>query len=273
MSSSPRVVLITGASSGVGHSTARLLSRNGYRVLGTSRSPAAGRESPAVEMLALDVRSADSVGACVKAAIDAAGRIDVLVNNAAYELAGAVEEASIEEVKAQFETNFFGVVRMVKAVLPIMRRQGQGQIINVSSLTGLSSVPFMGIYSASKFALEGYTEALRTEVAPLGIRVSLTEAGFLKTPMMEHRQVSVAQLEEYDPWRQDVFHAIRAHEEKGPGPDLVSRTILRIVASDKPRLRYLIGQQAKVARRLQRFLPEWAYERGKRSTFGLRRDR
>jgi short-subunit dehydrogenase len=123
-----------------------------------------------------------------------AGRIDVLVNNAAYELAGALEEISIEEAKAQFETNFFGVVRMVKAVLPSMRQQKQGQIINVSSLSGLSSIPFMGIYSASKFALEGYTEALRLEVDPFNIRVSLTEAGFLKTPMMNKRQVSTERL-------------------------------------------------------------------------------
>jgi short-subunit dehydrogenase len=123
-----------------------------------------------------------------------AGRIDVLVNNAAYEVAGALEEISIEEAKAQFETNFFGVVRMVKAVLPSMRQQKQGQIINVSSLSGLSSIPFMGIYSASKFALEGYTEALRLEVDPFNIRVSLTEAGFLKTPMMNKRQVSTERL-------------------------------------------------------------------------------
>jgi len=139
-------------------------------------------------MLRLDVRSDDSVLACVQAAIDRAGRLDVLVNNAAYELGGAVEEVSLAEAKAQFETNFFGVVRMVKAVLPSMRQERRGQIINVSSFSGLSAIPFMGIYSASKFALEGFTEALRMEVKPFNIRVSLTEAAFLKTPMPDKRQ-------------------------------------------------------------------------------------
>jgi NAD(P)-dependent dehydrogenase (short-subunit alcohol dehydrogenase family) len=223
----------------------------------------------AVVMLGLDVRIDESVEACLKALFKAAGRIDVLVNNAAYELAGAVEETSIDEAKAQFETNFFGVVRMVNAVLPSMRRQKRGQIINVSSLSGVSSIPFMGFYSASKFALEGYTEALRLEVKPFNIHVSLTEAGFLKTPMMNKRRVSTAQLDEYDTWRQRAFNAIRDHEQKAAGPDVVSQTILKIISSKTPRLRYLIGSQAKFATRLQRYLPEGVYEWGKRSTFKL----
>src|SRR5262249_54924556 len=140
---------------------------------------------------------------------------------------------------------------------------------NVSSLSGVSSVPFMGIYSASKFALEGFTEALQLEVRPFSIHVSMTEAGFLKTPMMNKRQVSAAQLQEDGPWRQRAFDAIRGHEQKAPGGELVSQTILRIIAAKKPRLRYVIGTQANVATRLQRFLPEAAYEWGKRSTFRL----
>src|SRR5215471_13664914 len=263
------VVLITGASSGVGQSTARLLSQKGYRVFGTSRNPASAGATPGVEMLGLDVRSDGSVPACVKAVADRAGRIDVLVNNAAYELAGALEEISLDEARAQFETNFFGVVRMVNAVLPHMRRQKQGQIINVGSLAGVSSIPFMGFYSASKFALEGYTEALRLEVKPLNIRVSLTEAGFLKTPMMHNRQVSAGRIADYDRRRKLAFDAFRHHEEKAPGAEVVARTVLDIVARRTPRLRYLIGSQAKVAARLQRFLPEAAYEWGKESVFRL----
>ena len=264
-----KVVLITGASSGIGRSTARLLSQKGYKVFGTSRNPAIAEAISNVEMLPLDVRSDDSVLACVKAVINDVGRIDVLVNNAAYELAGALEESSIEEAKAQFETNFFGIFRLVKAVLPFMRQEGQGLIINVSSLSGVSSIPFMGIYSASNFALEGYTEALRLELKPFNIHVSLTEAGFVKTPMPDKRQVSTAQLKVYEPWRQRAFNAIRDHEQKAPGPELVSQTILRIIAAKTPRLRYVIGPQAKLTTRLQRFLPAWVYERGKRSTFRL----
>jgi NAD(P)-dependent dehydrogenase (short-subunit alcohol dehydrogenase family) len=127
----------------------------------------------------------------------------------------------------------------------------------------------MGIYSASKFAVEGYTEALRLELKPFNIHVSLTEAGFLKTPMMNKRQVSTAQLKEYDPWRHRAFDAIRDHEQKAPGPELVSLAILKIIAGRAPRLRYVIGSQTKLSPRLQWFLPAGAYERGKRTVFRL----
>jgi len=267
--SNQTVVLITGASSGVGQSTARLLSQAGYTVFGTSRNSATAEAIPSVEMLALDVRNDGSVSACVSAVLNQVGRIDVLVNNAAYELAGAVEEVSLEEAKAQFETNFFGVVRMVKAVLPSMRQRRRGRIVNVGSFAGVSSIPFMGIYAASKFALEGYTEALSMEVQPFNIRVSITEAGFLNTPMMHNRQTSATRLEDYDPWRQRAFTAFRDQEQKAPGPQLVAETLLKIISSPSPRLRYLVGSQAKSVSRLRWFLPEGLYERGKRSAFRL----
>jgi NAD(P)-dependent dehydrogenase (short-subunit alcohol dehydrogenase family) len=267
--SDQRVVLITGASSGVGQSTARLLSQRGFKVFGTSRDPPTGEFVTAFEMLALDVRSDDSVRACVQAVLNRGGRIDVLINNAGYELAGALEELSSDEVRGQFETNFFGVVRMVGAVLQLMRHQKSGHIINASSLSGLSAIPFLGFYSASKFALEGYTEALRHEVKPFNIHVSLTEAGFLNTPMMHHRQRAANQLAEYDPWRQRALNGIRAHEEKGPGAEMVAKTLLQIVSSKKPKLRYLIGGQAKTVARLRRFLPAGMYEDGVRRTFSI----
>ncbi len=269
--SNQKVVLITGASSGVGQSTAQLLSEKGYRVFGTSRNPAGAEATSGVEMLALDVRSEDSVAACVNTVFKAAGSIDVLVNNAGYELAGALEEIPLAEARAQFETNFFGVVKMVCAVLPSMRQRKHGRIINVSSFAGISSIPFMGFYSASKFALEGYTGALRMEVSPFNIHVSLAEPAFLKTPMTDHRQVSKAQLQEYGPWRQRAFNAFRDLEQKAPGPESVAKAILKIISSNRPRLHYLIGSQAKILSGLQRFLPEGAYERGKRSTFGLKK--
>jgi NAD(P)-dependent dehydrogenase (short-subunit alcohol dehydrogenase family) len=268
-----KVVLITGASSGVGQATARLLSQRNYKVFGTSRHPGLPETIPAVEMLPLDVRADDSVRACVEAVSTRGGRIDVLINNAGYELAGALEELTSEEARAQFETNFFGVVRMVNAALPFMRRQKRGHIINVGSLSGLSPIPFLGIYSASKFALEGYTEALAHEVKPFNIHVSLTEASFLKTPMMNHRQVAANRMTEYDPWRQRALTAIRAYEETGPGPELVAETLFEIVSSNAPRLRYLIGQQAKSVARLRRFLPAGLFEQGVRRTFSLDKTR
>ncbi len=264
----PSVVIVTGASSGAGRATARALAARGYRVFGTSRSPAADA-TPAVEMLPLDVRSDESVAACLAAVSAAAGRLDVLVNNAGFEQAGALEELSLDEARAQFETNFFGVVRMVKAALPLMRQQRSGRIINVSSLSGLSPIPFMGIYAASKFALEGYTEALRMEVKPFGIQVSQIEPGFLRTPMMNHRQVAAQPIADYDPWRQRAYDAIRDYEEKGPGPELVADTVLAILASPKPRLRYLAGGQARLVTRLRWLLPEAAFEQGARRTFRL----
>jgi NAD(P)-dependent dehydrogenase (short-subunit alcohol dehydrogenase family) len=267
--SNQRVVLITGASSGVGQFTARLLSQTGYTVFGTSRNPASADSIPGVEMLSLDVRADDSVRACLEALYRRFGHVDVLINNAGYELAGALEELSLQEAAAQFETNFFGVVRMVNAVLPSMRQQKRGHIINVSSLSGLSAIPFLGIYSASKFALEGYTEALRHELKPFNIQVSLTEAGFLRTPMMNHRQAGAHRITDYDPWRERALLAIRGHEEKGPGPDVVAEKLLEIVSGTNPRLRYLIGPQAKSVARLRRFLPARMYEQGVRRTFSL----
>ena len=162
---------------------------------------------------------------------------------------------------------------MVNAVLPAMRRQRRGHIINVSSLAGVSSIPFLGMYCASKFALEGYTEALRHEVKPFNIRVSLTEAGFLKTPMMSHRQVAAHPIPEYDPWRQRALAATRDSEEKAPGPEVVAETLLEIMSSTTPQLRYRIGQQAKSVARLRRFLPAGMFEQGVRRTFSLDKTR
>jgi NAD(P)-dependent dehydrogenase (short-subunit alcohol dehydrogenase family) len=267
--SDQRVVLITGASSGVGQASAHLLAQHGYRVFGTSRNVNAPDDGSGITMIPLDVRSDDSARACVNSVAAQAGRIDILVNNAGFEMAGALEEHSMDEAKAQFETNFFGVVRMVKAVLPLMRADRRGQIINVSSLSGLAPIPFMGFYSASKFALDGFTETLRLELRPFNIHVSQIEPGFLKTTMMSHRQTTMERIPDYDPWRQRASDATRDQEEKSPGPELVAEAILEIVSSRKPRLRYLAGSQAKKVTYLRRFLPEAAFEQGVRSTFRL----
>ena len=264
-----KAALVTGASSGNGQATARLLAQRGYQVFGTSRNPSTADQIPGVVMVALDVRSDDSVAACVKAVLDQAGHLDVLVNNAGYELGGALEELSLQEAQGQFETNFFGVVRMVNAVLPTMRRQKRGRIVNIGSLAGLAPAPFLGMYSASKFALEGYSEALRHEVKPFDIHVSLVEAGFLKTPLREKRQLAARQLSEYDPWRQRALDAVREAEESGPGPELLANCVLQIVESVRPRMRYAAGQQARLVSLLRRFLPAIAFEQGTRRNFHL----
>ena len=173
-----KVVLVTGASSGFGKETGRLLHSRGFRVFGTSRRPRSdGAEG--FEILPLDVDSDTSVSACVSAVTAKAGAIDVLVNNAGYALTGGIEETSVAEAKAHLETNFFGVVRMVKAILPSMRRRKSGQIINIGSIAGSIPVPFEGYYAAAKAAVIAYTEALRHEVKNFHIRVSVFEPGFL----------------------------------------------------------------------------------------------
>jgi NAD(P)-dependent dehydrogenase (short-subunit alcohol dehydrogenase family) len=266
------VVLVTGASSGVGEATASLLSGAGYRVFGTSReSRLASDES--VQMLSLDVRSDQSVAASVSQLLEKAGQIDVLVNNAGYELSGALEEVSLDEMRAQFETNLFGVARMVTAVLPHMRSRGSGRIVNVSSLLGLIGGPFLGAYSASKFALEGYTEALRHEVKGFGIHVSLVEAGFLKTQLALHGQRAAHSISAYDPWRMKNFAIADMTREAAPGPDLVADAIQHIVAHRAPALRYRVGRQARVTSLQQRLLPAGVFERGVRRAFSMDRGR
>jgi short-subunit dehydrogenase len=148
-------------------------------------------------------------------------------------------------------------------------RQKHGQIVNISSLSGLSAIPFMGMYSASKFAVKGYTEALRLELKPLNIHVSQIEVGFLKSPMMDKRQVAAERIADYEPWRQRAFKAIRDAEEKGLRPELVAEAVSKILANRAPRLRYVLGGQANVVSRLKRFFPERAFEMGVRSTFKL----
>ena len=216
-------------------------------------------------MLALDVRSDDAVRNCVQAV----GPVDILINNAGYELAGAVEETAIDELIAQFDTNMFGIARMVRAALPMMRERRRGHIVNVSSLAGVTAIPFMAMYSASKFAVEGYTEALRHEVRPFHIHVSLVEVGFLRSPMMEHRQISREQIADYAACRQRAFDAVLTAERNGPGPELVAQTIRAAIESRKPRLRYVAGREAQLVSRLRRWLPEAAYENGVRRNFKL----
>lgn len=261
-------VLITGVSSGIGQATAQLLDQRGFTVFGTSRNRD-GVATPGVHMLPLDVCLNQSVEACVSAVLKESGRLDILINNAGYAFIGAIEEAALEEAKSQFETNFFGVMRMVKAVLPIMRKQGSGQIINVSSLVGIAPLPFAGYYSASKFALEGFTEALRHEVKPFNIKVSLVEPAFIKTNFMRNRELAVNHISDYDPWRKRVSDTVGQREADGAEPTLVAECIGHIVESKSPGLRYPIGKGAARVVRMRRFFPESLFEKGIRRSFRL----
>jgi NAD(P)-dependent dehydrogenase (short-subunit alcohol dehydrogenase family) len=260
-----KTILVTGASSGIGAAIAARLSQDGHRVIGTGRT--GGRDAGGVELLALDVRSDESVKACLDRFLERMGHIDVLINNAGYLQSGAVEEVTVAEAQAQFETNYFGVVRMIKAVLPAMRAQKSGLIATTSSLAGIVPLPFWGHYNASKFAVEGLMEALRHELRPMGIRVAMVEPGAIKTPFYAHPQP--ARIAAYSPWRDRFFKAMKGFEDKAPGPEVVAQAFSRLVQSDNPPLRTTVTREAKLFPFLRRLLPAAAFESGLRRGFNL----
>jgi len=262
MMGSQQVALITGASSGIGQATAELLAAKGFTVFGTSRS--SGKLTGSYKWLSMDVRSDASVEAAVQSLLEQAGRIDVLVNSAGFAQVGAIEESSLTDVQAQLDTNLLGVIRLIKAVLPVMRRQGSGRIINVSSVVGQVAPPYAGIYATSKFALEGLSEALREEVRPFGVDVSLVEPSFVKTSIVS--QTPTHPIAAYNPARQAALQGLSTSIESGMEPHKVAQVILR-AANTRSRLRYLVGRDAKLLMLLKHLLPESLFERVRRRVF------
>jgi NAD(P)-dependent dehydrogenase (short-subunit alcohol dehydrogenase family) len=262
------VVLITGASSGIGRATARLFAEKGYRVFGTSRRPEATAAIANVELLALDVRDDASVKKLVDQVLDKAGRIDVLVNNAGYTLLGAVEETSPSEAQALFDTNVLGVLRMIRAALPAMRQQGSGRIVNTSSVLGFLPAPFMGAYASSKHALEGLSESLDHEIRGFGVRVVLVQPNFTKTELGDHA-VSIAKpIEAYGAAKQRVSVAIDKNLKAASEPETVAAEILRAV-EESYQMRRPVGFGAKLLSRLRRHMPAGPVDRSLRKTFAL----
>jgi len=257
-----KVVFITGASSGIGEACAKLLVKHGYRVYGTSRKYFSDRS---YNMVQIDVTKSDSVEWAIKTVIEKEGRIDVLINNAGFGLAGAVEDTSITEAKAQFETNFFGLLRVTKEVLPHMRRRRKGLIINISSIGGLIGLPFQALYSASKFAVEGLSEGLRLELRPYNINVVLIEPGDARTKFTKNRILSrKAKREESPYW--DPFHyalkAIEKSENEGASPSKVAKKVLWVMRAKKPVLRYKVGSTFEIwGSKLKGMLPYSWFER------------
>ncbi len=236
-----KVVLITGASSGIGAACATHLAGLGYRVYGTSRRPRP--EITAYEMLQMDVQDDAAVAAGVRQILEREGRIDVVLNNAGISYGGSIEDVSPQEAHDQMETNFFGVLRVSQAVLPTMRAQRSGLIINVSSIAGRIALPFQTLYSASKFAVEGLTESLRMEVKAFGIHVVLLEPGDLRTELTDHRKHAAAALTNpaYQGQYQLAAERAASDERNGGDPILAARMVARIIATPRPRLRYVVG--------------------------------
>jgi NAD(P)-dependent dehydrogenase (short-subunit alcohol dehydrogenase family) len=256
LSASTHVVLITGASSGLGFITAQYLAQQGYRVFGTSRHPAQA-QADGLTLLPLDVRSQESIQTCLQMIMTQAGHLDVLINNAGFiGPAAASEEVSQEQLKALFETNFFGVVQMTNAVLSLFRRQDSGQIINVSSVAGLlTAPPFFGVYSASKHALEAYTEGLRYEVRPFNIRVSLIEPGYFRTNILQTIATPDRPVAAYAARRQQAATLEHLCVQQGRDPILVAHKIAHLIHNPSPCLRYVVGLDAQVMTTAKRVLP------------------
>src|SRR5215208_3822276 len=222
-----KVVLVTGASSGIGEATAERLAKAGYKVYGTSRRGAQGGNRP-FEMLALDVTSDESVEAAVSEVIRRAGRIDLLVNNAGFGVApAAAEESSIDQARSIFETNLFGLIRMTRAVVPHMRRQGSGRIINIGSVLGLLPMPYGALYAATKHAVEGYSESLDHELRTRGIRVSLIEPAYTKTQFDTNLLEPDSKLDEYREARAAVGKVLKEVMAAGDEPSVVADVVLK----------------------------------------------
>ncbi len=269
-----RVILITGASSGFGHACARLLSEKGHRVFGTSRNASFEQEvkDRPFTLIPMDVRDQDSVDAGVAYILKQESRIDAVVNNAGFGIAGSVEDTSLEEICAQFETNFFGMLRVCRAVLPQMRSQGSGHIVNISSLAGLMGVPFQGAYSASKFAIEGLTEALRMEVKPFGIQVVLIEPGDFKTGFTKNRVKTKASQQSpvYAEKFQKALEIIEKEEQNGPSPDKLAVLVEKVITHPAPRLRYTAGGMLqRFAAVFKRIAPASLFERAIMITYRI----
>lgn len=242
-----KVVLVTGASAGIGAATAMRLARAGARVFGTSRNPQAEPPAPGIAMLALDVGDAQSVATVVGAVIREAGRIDALVNNAGFGIAGAVEDTTIEEMVRQLDTNLLGAVRVIQAVLPHMRAQRSGRIVQISSLAARIGIPFQGAYCASKAALSRLGEALGIEVAPFGIQVVMIEPGDVATNFTAARQWTGTGKTShvYGARARHAVAVMEKSERKGAQADRVARLVEIALAAEKPKLCYVAAGAAE----------------------------
>ena len=255
------VALVTGASSGIGHVASLALIQAGFDVVGTSRNTnGIGYRDDGVFLMDLDVTNDESVDLLVKRVIERFGRIDVLVNNAGLGASGAAEENSVAQVQGLFDINVFGVVRMTKAVLPYMRAQGGGRIINISSIYGFMPAPYMAAYGATKYAVEGYSESVDHEVRGHGVRVIVVEPAWTKTAFDDRTVQPDRPLEFYAEQRAITAAVVAEAVNDGDDPAVVAKAIVAAATDKKPKLRYPAGR-ARTFSIARRFLPTRAFDR------------
>ena len=249
-----KVALVTGSSSGIGFETSLALARNGYHTFATMRNLGKDekikqiieKEDLSIEILELDVDSEESVNRAIKTVSEKKGRIDVLVNNAGYGMWGTVEDVSIDEFKKQFETNFFSIIRLIQKFAPIMRKQGSGNIVNISSVAGRIGFPVSPAYISSKFALEGLSESLRFELMPFGINVIIIEPGVIKTNFFDSMKMSEKSQQDstYKEITDKVISGVKMMAEMGTHPKEVADVVIKTLCEEKPLPRYVIGNDA-----------------------------
>jgi short-subunit dehydrogenase len=262
-----KIVLITGCSSGIGEATASLLTDKGFQVFGTSRHP--NNQQRKFEMISLDVTDEDSIAGAIQAVLAKAGRIDILINNAGFGMTGGAEESSLQQAQKIFDTNVFGIMRMIKAILPIMRKQQGGRIINISSVLGKIPSPYMALYSATKHAVEGYSESLDHEIRKFNIRSILIEPAYTKTKFDLNSIEADQPSPLYDAERKQLKKMFETLIASADAPEVVAKTILTAATDQKPKLRYTAGKTALMVSLLRRFLPEAMFDSSLRKQMGL----
>ena len=264
-----KVAVVTGSSTGIGFETSITLARNGFHTYATMRklegektkplTEVAKNENLPLQVIGLDVDNDKSVTDAINTIVDERKRIDVLINNAGYALGGALEDSSMGEIKAQFETNFFGAVRATKAVLPVMRRQGEGKIVNITSMGGRIAIPLSSSYHGSKFALEGLSESIQYELEPVGIKVILIEPGAVGSNFWKNIKIAKSSSDSNSPYTQfgnKILKAYKEMEQNTISPSVVAKTILDAITSNNPQLRYVVGEDAAKTLEARKNMPD-----------------
>ncbi len=263
-----KTILVTGATSGIGLTIANLLQAEGYKVFGTSRTPEKFRNSLPFELLELDITAEESIKKCVDTLLSKTKTIDALINNAGIAICGSSEETALEQAYRQVETNFWGAVKMTRAILPIMRSQQSGNIITIGSLAGLIAVPYQSYYSAAKHALEGFFKSLRLEIRQFNIKISIIEPGFFKSNLHHSFEYAEISIPDYNKARENALRVFSKSIEHAKTPEPIARIVLRILNSENPRFGYRVGKNTRLAPFLQ-FVFNRLYEFGMRKTFQL----
>lgn len=257
-----KVVLITGGSSGIGKSIGEFLHQKGFVVYGTSRNPEKVLNS-VFPLVALDVRNSDSIKTAVNKIIETSGRLDIVINNAGVGITGPLEEIPTEEIRNNFETNFFGPIEVMKAALPQMRKQNSGLIINITSIAGYMGLPYRSVYSASKGALELIAEALRMEVKAFGVEITNVAPGDFATNIAAGRyHAPVIKNSAYEKVYGDVLATMNDHVDAGSNPNEMAEAVYKIIQTKKPNVHYKVGAfMQKFSIVLKRALPDKMYEK------------